>query len=101
MEEDWVRVTRVGTPQDDEVGFFGLFVGTRSAACSEHCRQTDDTWSVSGTVAGVDGIGTNSDTDELLREVVHLVGALGTTHYPESPPTVPPGNRLDTAGRSV
>lgn len=101
MKEDRVCITRVGTPQDDEVRFLSFLVGTRSATCSEYRRQTGDTGSVSGTVTRVDRVGPNGDTDELLCKVVHLVRAFGTTHHPERSRAVLPGDGLDTAGCSV
>ena len=74
MEEDRVRFTRVGSPHDDEIGGFDLFIGRRSAARTKHCRQTDDRGSVSSSIAGVDVVRPHDFPDELLCGVVHLVG---------------------------
>jgi hypothetical protein len=54
MEEDRMRVARVRSPQDQEIRFFDLLIGRRSAARTERSRQTDDAGSVSGAVARVD-----------------------------------------------
>ena len=101
MEEDRVRVARVGPPQDDEIGLLSFLVRTRSPTCSEYCRQTDDAWSVSSTVARVDRVGTYGHTDELLGEVVHLIGAFGTTHHPERARPVAASDITDAPGRPV
>jgi hypothetical protein len=42
VEEDRVRLARVGAPEDDEVGLLNLLVGRGPSPGSERCRQTDD-----------------------------------------------------------
>ena len=42
VEEDRVGLPGVRAPEDDDVGVLDLAVRGRAAACSEHCRQTDD-----------------------------------------------------------
>jgi hypothetical protein len=51
MEEDRMRFARVRSPQDQEIRVLDFFIGRRSAARTERCRQTDDTGSVSSAVA--------------------------------------------------
>jgi hypothetical protein len=50
MEEDRVRVARVRSPQEDDVGVVVLLIRGGPATRSEDCRQTDDARSVSGSV---------------------------------------------------
>ena len=83
VEEDRVRLARVRAPEQDHVGLLDLCVGRRSAACSEHRRQTDDARSVSGSVTGVDVVRAHHLTGELLRQEVHLVRRLGAREDPE------------------
>ncbi len=71
-----MRFARIRAPQDDEVGLLRFAVGAGSATGSEYCRQTDDTGSVSGTVAGVDVIRAEHLPGELLDAVIDLVGGL-------------------------
>ena len=74
---------RVGAPQQDHVGFLDLHVPDRSAARSEHCRQTDDGGSVSSSIAGVDVVRPHHHAGELLRQVVHLVRGLRAGEHAE------------------
>ena len=83
VEEDRVRLARVRAPEQDHVGLLDLCVGRRSAACSEHRRQTDDARGVSGSVTGVDVVRAHHLTGELLRQEVHLVRRLGAREDPE------------------
>ncbi len=71
-----MRLTRIRAPQDDDVRLLRFTVGARPAPSSEYCRQTDDTGSVSGTVAGVDVVRAEHLPGELLDAVVDLVGGL-------------------------
>ena len=73
MEEDRVRLARVRSPQDDDVGLLDFPIGAGAAARSEDRRQTDDAGSVSGAVAAVDVVVAEDRASELLREEVHLV----------------------------
>ena len=54
VKENWMRLAGVRTPQDQQIRFLDLSIGRRTAARTEHRRQTDDARSVSGAVAGVD-----------------------------------------------
>src|SRR2546428_9270815 len=76
VEEDGVRLPRVRPPQDDQIRLLDLLVGARPAPCSEHRRQTDDTWSVSSPVTAVDVVAAEHLAHELLSDEVHLVGGL-------------------------
>jgi hypothetical protein len=72
------------SPQHDHVGCFDLLVGRRTAAHSEHCRQTDDAGSVSSSIARIDVVRADHRPGELLREKVHLVCGLRTAEHAES-----------------
>ena len=66
VEEDRVRLPRVGAPEHQQVGVLSLDVRRGAATRSEHCRQTDDRGSVSSAVAGVDVVAAHHDPRELL-----------------------------------
>ena len=74
MEEDRMCLTRVRTPQNDQVGFFDLLVRARTAARSKNRRQTGDAWSMSGTVAAIDVVAADYGPREFLREKIQFVG---------------------------
>lgn len=74
VEVDRVRLSRIGTPQDDEVCLFRLSIGAGSASCPEYCRQTDDAGGVSSAVAAVDVVCAHDLPCEFLRGKVDLVG---------------------------
>ena len=57
MKVDRVCLTRIRAPENDEVGFLDLSIGTRPATRSKYCRQTDDTGSVSSAVTAIDVVG--------------------------------------------
>src|SRR5438046_1296303 len=67
---------RVRAPEQDQVRVSDLLVGARTAACTEHRRQTDDAGRVSGSVTAIDVVGAQDDAGELLRGVVELVRGL-------------------------
>jgi hypothetical protein len=73
MEEDRVRFARVRSPQDDQVGLFGLLIRARAAARSENRRQTGDAGSVSGTVTAIDVVAADNGAREFLRQEIQLV----------------------------
>ena len=83
VKEDGVGIPRIRTPQQNDVGFLNLPVGTRPAAKSEDCRQTDDAGSVSGTVTAIDVVAANHRARELLSEIVDLVGSFRATEQTE------------------
>ena len=72
-----------------------LLVGARTAACTEHRRQTDDAGRVSGSVTAVDVVGVQGDPGELLRGVVQLVRGLRAAEEARlpSPRRAPCGSR--------
>lgn len=73
MEHYGVRLAGVGAPQHQEIGVLHLLVRTRSPACSENCRQTDDARSVSSAIAAVYVVGADDGASELLSQIVQLV----------------------------
>ncbi len=73
MKEDRMRFSRVGSPQNDDIGLFGLMVRACTAARSKYGRQTDDTGSVSSAITAIDVIRTHDLTGEFLRRVVNLI----------------------------
>ena len=83
VEEDRMRLARIRAPQDHEVSLFSLAIRRGSSSRSEHCRQTDDTWSVSSPVTAVDVVAVHDDAGELLRDEVHLVARLRAAEHPE------------------
>src|SRR4029077_18029244 len=89
VEEDGVRLARVRPPQDDEIGLLDLLIGTGTASGTEHRRQTDDAWSVSGAVTAVDVVAAEGLTHELLCDEVHLVRGLRAAEHADAVLTVP------------
>jgi hypothetical protein len=83
MKEDRVRLARIRSPEQNQVGVLELLIGTRAAACPEYRRQTDDARSVSSPVAAVDIVAADDGTCELLRDIVHLVRRLRAAEHPE------------------
>ena len=83
MKEDGVRITRVGTPEDDDVRLLNLTVGACTASRTKHCRQTDDTRRVSSAVAAINIVGAHDLSSELLCGKVHLVIGFGATENAE------------------
>src|SRR3954464_3173700 len=72
MEENRMGFTRVGPPQEDQIGLLNLPVGAGAAPGPEHRRQTDDAGCVSSPVAAVDVVRADDDAGELLRHEVTL-----------------------------
>lgn len=79
MKEDRMGFAGIRTPKQNHIRIFDLLVGIRSAAHSKNRRQTDDAWSMSGSIATIDVVRTDHDPDELLGGEVHLVGGFGAT----------------------
>jgi hypothetical protein len=84
MKKDRMRLSRIRTPKDDQVGLGDLLIRARAAARSEYRRQTGDAGSVSGAVAAVDIIAPHDSARELLREKIQFVGRLGAAEQAES-----------------
>ena len=76
MEPDRVGFARIRAPEEHHIGLLDFLIRAGPAARAERCRQTDDTRSVSRSVAGIDVVRAEGDAGELLREEVHLVGGL-------------------------
>jgi hypothetical protein len=74
---------RIRTPQENQVRLLDFAVRTGAAARSKDCRQTDDTWGVSSPVAAIDVVTTDHRANELLRNVIQLVGRLRATEHAE------------------
>jgi hypothetical protein len=83
MEEDRMRVARVRSPQNDQIGVLDLLVRARAAACTEDRRQTDDARSMSSSIAAVDVVAADDRASELLSDVVHLVRGLRAAEHSE------------------
>ena len=83
MEEDGMRVSRVRSPQDDNVRLLDLTVRAGSPTRSKCGRQTDDAGSVSSAVTAVDIVRAHNLPSELLCGIVHLIGCLGAAENPE------------------
>jgi hypothetical protein len=73
VEKDRMCLARVRPPQDDEIGFFALFIGTRTASRTENCRQTGDTGRVSSAVTAIDIVTADHQARKLLGHEVRLV----------------------------
>ena len=101
MEEDRVRIASIAAPQHDDIGVFDFGIAGRAAACSEHCGQTDHRGSVSSSVAGVDVVGTDSDSGELVGDEVHLVGRLRTGEHANRVRAVAVAGRGEASGRTI
>lgn len=76
MEPDRMRLARVRSPQEDEVGVLRFLVRAGRAARSQNGRQTDDGGSVSGSIAAVDVVVAEDLPGEFRREEIDLVGRL-------------------------
>ena len=74
VEEDWVRLTSVRPPENNEVCVLDLLVGARASTPSKNCRQTDDARGVSGPVATINIVTADNGPGKLLGEKVQLVG---------------------------
>jgi hypothetical protein len=83
VEEDRVRLARIGAPQEDVVCLFHLSVRTCCAACAEDRRQTGDAGGMSSAVATVNVVAPNHRADEFLRDVVQFIRRFGTTEHAE------------------
>lgn len=83
VKEDRVSLPGVRTPEDDDVGIFRLFVRAGSATRSKYCRQTGDTWSVSGTVTAVYIVALHHRANEFLCDEVQLIGRFGAAEHTE------------------
>ena len=73
MKEDRMRLARVRSPEDDQVGLFDLPIRAGAAPGTKYRRQTGDARSVSRPVATVYVVAADGDADELLCEKVQLV----------------------------
>jgi len=85
VEKDGVRLPRVRPPEQDHVRFFNLAVRTGTTARPEDRRQTDDAGGVSSPVATVDVVASYYRANELLGNIVQLIGGLGATEHAECP----------------
>ena len=83
MEKDGVGFPSVGSPEDHHVGFFNFAIRACTAACSEHCGQTDHAGSVSSSVAGIDVVGTKHRPRKFLHQEVDFVGGFGARKHPD------------------
>src|SRR5437773_199841 len=101
MEENWMCLARVGTPQEDDIGLLDFLKGIRAAPSPKHCRQTDDAWRVSGPVAAIDVVAANRHAGQFLGHEVHFVRAFGATKKPKRARTVPLNNGLEASGGAI
>src|SRR5262249_47508037 len=83
VKEDRVRLARVRSPEEDQIGLFTFLVRARPPARSEHRRQPGDAGGVSGTVAAVDVVAADDAPRELLGDEVRLVRALRAAEQAE------------------
>src|SRR5215475_12397223 len=101
MEVDRMRLARVRSPEEDDVGLLRFAVRARAAPRPEYRRQTDDARGVSGAVTAVDVVAAESDAGELLREVVDLVGRLRAGEEPEGLRSVRVAHSPESVRRAV
>jgi hypothetical protein len=83
VKEDGVCLPGIRAPEDDDVGIFRLFVRAGSATRSKYCRQTGDTWSVSGAVTAVYIVALHHRANEFLRYEVQLIGRFRAAKHAE------------------
>ena len=76
VEVDGVRLSCIRPPEDNNLCLLYLAIGTRTASRPECCRQTDDAWGMSGSIATVDVVREEDRAGELLRGEVHFVRGL-------------------------
>ena len=88
MEKNGMGLPGIRTPQKDQVGVFDLSIRTGATARPEDCRQTGDTGGVSSPVAAIYVVAADHRANELLRNVVQLVGRLRTAEHAEGSRTV-------------
>src|SRR5215831_11871059 len=85
MEKNRMRLAGIRTPKENDVRLFDFAIRTGSAARPENRRQTDDARGVSSAVATINVVRANHRANEFLRDVVQLVGGLGTTEHTKRP----------------
>ena len=76
MKKDRMRLARVRSPQNSEVGLLDLFIGAGTASRTEYCRQTGDTGRVSSAVTAIDVVTADHQTRKLLSYEVGFVRRL-------------------------
>src|SRR6266700_8125456 len=81
MEKNWVRFTRVRSPQQNYIGVLNFTIRTCTASRSKYRRQTGDARGVSSPVAAVYVVRPHHRSDELLRRIVQFVCGLGATEH--------------------
>src|SRR5580765_5992984 len=101
MEENRVRLARVGAPEEADIGLLDLLEGASAPPGSKHSRQTDDARSVSGPVAAIDIVAADHHAGKLLGHEVHFVGALGATKKPKGARAVAIYNGLEDGGGPI
>jgi hypothetical protein len=101
MEEDRMRLARIRTPENDEIGLLNFPIRARAASRAKNRRQTDDARGVSGAVAAIDVVTADDAAGELLREIVHFVGCLGATEQAEASRTMFRSGRAETRRSAV
>ncbi len=95
MEKDRVRVARIRAPQDDQVGFLDLPIGTGAASSPKYRRQTGDAGRVSRPVTTVNIVTPHDHAGEFLGHEIRLIARLRAAKQPErlrSPRHAPPGS---------
>ena len=92
VEEDRVRLTRVGAPQDHQVGVLRLPYDRVPPPAPNTVVRPTTLGSVSSAVAGVDVVAAHHHPGELLGQVVHLVGGLRAAEHAERVAAAAPRN---------
>ena len=92
LEVDGVRLPRVGTEQEYDLGILDLAVGTGAATHPKDCRQTGDARCVSSTVAALDVVAADNHPGVLLSHIVELIRGFRATQHSENG-RVSPGKR--------
>lgn len=78
VKKDRMRLSRVRSPQDNQVGLFHLFIRAGAAPCAKDCRQTGDARRVSSAIATINVIAANHQPGELLGHEIRLVRSFRT-----------------------
>jgi hypothetical protein len=85
VEKDWMRLARIRSPEDDEVGLLNLFIGAGAAPCAENRRQTGDAGRVSSAVTAINVVAADDQARKLLRHEIRLVSGFRATEQSECP----------------
>ena len=101
MEKNRMCLSRVRSPQENDIGLFNFLIGIRATTRTENHRQTGDARSVSGSVATIDVVAAQCHARELLRDKIHFIGAFRTAEDSDCASTMLLHNGPQTVRRAI